>query len=121
MPTGLKNSPINSEPVSHIGPRAAICDTYQVVFTVANQPIQALPVIVPLGCSVAIRGVTLQGVNQGVVAVSNNPAGLYSSAARIITPDTEISFPVDRLSQIWAMGANVGDGLVITVSGAALA
>ena len=85
----------------------------------AYSPAHFPAVIVPLGCSVTLRGGNGTQPNTANVFVHEYPDGLTQPGRIIISPDTEISYPVDNLSQIWAAGA-VGDGLIATVRGAAL-
>jgi hypothetical protein len=117
MPTGLKDSPLG--PVAALvssQPRRAVNNTINTVIAQTGVP-QVLPaVIVPAGLSVALRGSTAAGVNAGVVRVALYPDVLLSGGGRVITPDTEISFPVDHLGQIWIIGT-AADGLVVTISG----
>lgn len=117
MPTGLKNSPDFGKPAgTNVGPRAAICDSYQIVFANTNQPINFPSVIVPLGCSVSLRGVNGGTPNLGVAFAARYPVALQSTRHATITPDTEVSYPADNLNEIWAMGT-AADGLVATIRG----
>ena len=120
MPTGLKNTPAaNLGRATNVGPRGAICDSYQIVFAATNQPVNFSSVIVPLGCSVSLRGVNGSNPNLGVAFAGPYPAALSSGRRANITPDTEITYPVDNLNQIWCMGAQ-NDGLIATIRGSAL-
>lgn len=116
MPTGLFNSPNSETPATpQIGPRRAINQAYQIVFLADDTPIRFPFVIVPLGCSVAVRGDNGSGANANPAFVGDNPQELNQT----ITPDTEINYPSDNLGQIWAMG-KAGDGLIAYVRGNAL-
>ena len=120
MPTGLKNSPDDASGLSslHLAqsqPRKAINQSIQVVFVATNVP-QRLPgMIVPAGASVSLRGHngTSAGNSKAVYAAqyaeSLGAAGTYT-----ITPDTEITYPVDNLAHIWVMGT-LGDGIIVSV------
>lgn len=76
-------------------------------------------VIVPLGCSVVLRGGNGTAPNTGNVFIAEYPDQLTQPGRITISPDTEISYPVDNLGSIWCAGA-VGDGLIATVRGAAI-
>jgi hypothetical protein len=116
MPTGLKNSPPLGQGLVSSQPRKAINFTIPLIFQATGVPITFPGLIVPEGLSVSLRGATALGVNASIVRVAENREGLQSGGGRIITPDTEISFPVDHLGQVWAVGT-LNDGLIATISG----
>jgi hypothetical protein len=125
MPTGLTNSPgLDDTTQKLLGlaqslPRAAINISVQRVFANAS-PIRLPALIVPPGGSVTIRGNngTTQG-NTKSVFVALRSEDLQGAQGYTITPDTEISYPVDNLSQIYASGT-AGDGIIVSVRGAAI-
>ena len=117
MPTGLKNSPSIGPGLAQSQPRKAINFTIPLISPGTNVPIMFPGLIVPEGLSVSLRGSTAAGVNVGIARVGMNREELQSGGGRIITPDTEILFPVDHMAQIWAVFANATDGLIATISG----
>jgi hypothetical protein len=73
--------------------------------------------IVPEGLSVSLRGHNgLATGNAASVYVGQHQEYANPAYGRVITPDTEIQFPVDHTGQIWVYGT-AGDGVVCTVSG----
>lgn len=121
MPTGLNNTPQLGRPSSgsNVGPRKAICDSYQIVFAATASPVNFPPVIVPSGCSVALRGVNGSTPNLGVAFAGRYPTAVIGGRRFAITPDTEQSYPANNLAEIWAAGT-IGDGLVATIRGQAI-
>jgi hypothetical protein len=119
MPTGLKNSPAMGPLVSQ-QPRRAINHTLLLTLGADNVPQNFPGLVVAPGLGVALRGATKAGVNVGVVRVSLYPDELLAGGGRVITPDTEISFPVDHMAQIWAIG-KAADGLIGSISGVPIA
>lgn len=122
MPTGLNNSKdeANLGTAVNVGPRKAIFAVIQITFAASNQPLRFPQYLVPLGCSVSLRGDSGVGVNAAVVFAAANPGALQPGGRRAsITPDTEITYPVDDIGQIWAMGT-AGDGLLATIRGGAV-
>lgn len=121
MPTGLKNSPDGSGPslpsLVSSQPRKAINYTIRLVLVADNTPQRFPGVIIPEGLSTSLRGHN-GGATGNVQPVYVGPHPEYANAAsgRIITPDTEISYPVDHGGQIWVSG-KTGDGVILSVSG----
>lgn len=123
MPTGLKNSPISgiigagAKPGWPSQPRGAINQSVRMIFTATGTPQVSQPVFVPPNCNVYVRGHngTATG-NSAPCRVALSPEGLMlsSPAGDVITPDTEINYPVDNLVQIWGVGT-AGDGLIISI------
>ncbi|HMG85589.1 MAG TPA: hypothetical protein VK574_07590 [Terracidiphilus sp.] len=122
-PTGLTNSKednLGTAAGNMVGPRGAIFAVIQITFAASNQPIQFPQYLVPLGCSVSLRGDSGVGANAAIVFAAANPSALQPGGRRAsITPDTEITYPVDNVGQIWAMGT-AGDGLLATIRGGAI-
>lgn len=74
------------------------------------------PVVVPLGCTVAIRGGNGVRPNAYTAYAANYAEQLAGNQRVQITPDTEISFPCDNLQEIICAGVP-GDGLTVTIRG----
>jgi hypothetical protein len=120
MPTGLKNSPAILAPgMIRQGPRASINIASQVIFAATNVPQVFPPHFVPPGLVPLLRGVNGQTGNAQSAYVSDCAEGLFGQGFRIITSDTEISYPADNLGRIWVMGTK-GDGVLATINGAAI-
>jgi hypothetical protein len=129
MPTGLNNSPqgltdsggiigAGAKPGSGaLIPRSAINQSVRMIFAVTGVAQVSQPVHVPANCNVYIRAHngTASG-NTAPARVALNPEGLAlgSSSGDVVTPDTEINYPVDNLAQIWGVGT-AGDGLIISI------
>lgn len=98
-------------------PRRAVNFQYRMIFAATGVPQQFPALVVPMGLSVTLRASnsTLAG-NAGMVRVAATQDGLDGGAGRAISPDTVISFPVDHMAQIWAVGT-AGDGIIADVSG----
>lgn len=118
-PTGLSNSPTLS-PIPGLtakpgfGPQVVNLAHY-VIFAVTGTPQQCQPIFVPPNSIVAIRAHNgTDAGNQHVVRVSSRPETLTGTGGYPITPDSEVSWPVDKVNQIWAVG-NAGDGICVTV------
>jgi hypothetical protein len=127
MPTGLQNSPgltgsggvigAGSTPSTGLVPRKAINYSVRMLFAVNDVPQVSQPVYVPPGTTVYIRahnGTTTGNSAPCRVALSVGELSLGSTSGDVITPDTEISYPVDNLCQIWAAGT-AGDGIIIAI------
>ena len=121
MPTGLKNSQ-DSVPGAPGGlvssqPRKAINYTIRLLLTADNVPMRFPGIVIPEGLSVSLRGHNGGATgNAQPVFVGPHPEFANASSGRIITPDTEISYPVDHGAQIWVSG-KTGDGVILSVSG----
>ena len=122
MPTGLKNSPDGSGGSSlpslvSSQPRKAINHTLRLVLAVSGLPQRFPGLIVPEGLSVSLRGHngTATG-NAAPVYIGAHQEYANPAYGRIVTPDTEINYPVDHTGQIWVYGT-AGDGVVATISG----
>jgi hypothetical protein len=119
MPTGLKNGIDAGGPGAGLvssQPRKAINYTIRMLLAATGVPQRFPGIIIPEGLSVSLRGHNGGTGNAAAVCVGNHPEYANASSGRIITPDTEISFPVDHGAQIWATGT-AGDGLIMSVSG----
>ena len=77
------------------------------------------PVIVPLGCSVSIRGGNGTRPNAYNAYAANHAEQLTGNAKVQISPDTEIDFPCDNLNEIVCAGVP-GDGLTLYIRGSAI-
>jgi hypothetical protein len=116
MPTGLTNTPFTRDQIPAVRPgRPAINATYKAIFSVTGQPINMPAVSVPPNASVYIRG--HNGTNSGNAQpcrAALSPEGLLLTKGDVITPDTEITFPVNNLGQIWAVGT-AADRIVVSI------
>jgi hypothetical protein len=124
MPTGLTNSPdpglLNPTAIPTKAtarpPAEAINITLTVILRETGVPQVCPPYVVPLGASVNVRGQNgTSGGNTAAVFVDNNPATLANGKGRMITPDTEIFYPVDTTAQIWVVGT-AADGIQVTIT-----
>jgi hypothetical protein len=77
------------------------------------------PVIVPLGCSVSLRGGNGTAPNAYNVYAAAHAEQLTQNSRVQISPDTEINYPCDNLTQIVAAGVP-GDGLTAYIRGSAI-
>ena len=119
MPTGLSNSPSLfggiPQKVSRAVPQPAINLTFTVIFRTTGIPQPCPPYQVPLQASVNVRGQNgLSAGNADPVFVGVSPEDVLSGG-RMVTPDTEIFYPVDNTSAIWARGT-AGDGIQVTIT-----
>jgi hypothetical protein len=127
MPTGLSNSPglTSSSAAGLIGkdakigvpvqPRAAINQTYRMIFAATGVAQVSQNIFVPPNCNVYIRAHNGQAAgNTAPCTVAITREALGTNQGDVITPDTEISYPVDNLHQIWAQGT-LGDGIIISI------
>lgn len=128
MPTGLTNSPgltgsggiigAGAQPGKPTQPRAAINQSVRMLFATTGVAQVSQPIFVPPNCNVYIRAHNGTAAGNGApccVALSREDAqGGPSGRGDVITPDTEISYPVDNVRQIWAAGT-AGDGIIISV------
>ena len=97
-------------------PRKAVNFSYRLVLAATGVPQQFPGLIVPVGLSVTLRGHNGANGNANLVRVAVTQDGLEGGGGRAVTPDTVISFPVDHMGQVWAVGT-AGDGLIADVSG----
>jgi hypothetical protein len=88
---------------------------------VALVPLRGPGVVVPKGATVRVRAHNgQQAGNTFPVYVGlsresvNNYTGSNGTTADILTPNTEVIYPVDNLAQIWINGGT-GDGIVISI------
>jgi hypothetical protein len=123
MPTGLTNTPgiIGAgSPGPNARPsRAAINNSVKAVFPTTGLAVNLPAIAVPANCSVYIRA--HNGSNAGNTdpcRVAINPEGLLGTKGDVITPDTEITYPVNNLAQIWAIGLP-GDGIIVSIRASA--
>jgi hypothetical protein len=124
MPTGLTNSPdpglLNPTSIptkkGAQPPAEAINITLTITLRVDDIPQVCPPYVVPLGASVNVRGQngTADG-NAASIFIANHPSALQNGNGRMITPDTEIFYPVDSTAQIWISG-KAGDGAQVTIT-----
>ena len=119
-PTGLRNSPTigtsGGKPPFLVH---AINRSLYVIIATANVPVPAQAMNVPPGAAVGIRAHNgTEAGNQKIVRIAGSPEELSNGGGDPLTPDTEISWPCDHLGQIWIAGANVGDGVRISIQGA---
>jgi hypothetical protein len=77
------------------------------------------PVIVPLGCSVSIRGGNGVQPNAYNAYAAPYVEQLIGNGRVQISPDTEISYPCDNLNEIVCAGVP-GDGLTAYIRGSAI-
>jgi hypothetical protein len=120
MPTGLTNSPTlqTSIPQKSAAPisQAAVNITFTVVLRTTGIPQPCPPYWVPLQASVNVRGQNGKAAgNSAPVFVGVSPNDVSNGGGRMITPDTEIFYPVDSTSQIWVNGT-AGDGIQVTIT-----
>jgi hypothetical protein len=85
----------------------------------AYSPMRFPSVIVPIGCSVVLRGVNGSTINAADVFIGEYAEQLTQPGRIILSPDTEISYQVDNLGSIYVAGQGV-DGIIATVRGAAI-
>lgn len=119
MVTGLKNGNDTAAlSLVQLQPRKAINHTLQLVFAAAGVA-QKLPGLqVEEGLSVNVRGHNgTSAGNKGNIRIALYPEALTNGGGRVITPDTEIPFPVDHTAQIWGIADNAGDGMIASISG----
>jgi hypothetical protein len=110
MPTGLKDSPDNVQGKFKGLPQPAINTTFGLTFDASG--ILNLPgMLVPPQATVRIRS---RAGNTHTVTTALYRDGLFSANADVITPDTEIIYPVSNLAQIWAKGTP-GESLNVSV------
>jgi hypothetical protein len=118
MPTGLTDSPALIGETNSMFvrlPQAAINTSIQVIFAATGVP-QPLPGIrVPVQATVRIRA--HNGTNAGNAAPCR--AALYREALTgtggdVMTPDTEIIYPLDNTAQVWVVGT-AGDGVLCSI------
>jgi hypothetical protein len=127
MPTGLKNSPgltgsggvigAGAMPRTGLVPRKAINYSVRMIFAVTGVPQVSQAIYVPPGTSVSIRahnGLPTGNTAPCRVAQSREELLLSATSGDVITPDTSISFPVDNLGQVWAVGT-AGDGIILSI------
>jgi hypothetical protein len=96
-------------------PRAAINTSQRVIFAATGVAQMCQVVFVAPDCNVFIRAHngTSSG-NAAICYVGHSQEELNSSGGDVITPDTEISYPVDHTGQIWAVG-KLGDGITVSI------
>lgn len=123
MPTGINNASgamanIDSAVTRQSVNRAAINRSTKILFAADNVPTPVPHMFVPGYTSVYIRAHngTPTG-NSEPVLVATYPEGLTAGRGDVITPDTEITFPVDNTGQIWAQG-KAGDGVIVSIRAA---
>ena len=119
MPTGLKNSPDlggpGGMPEWAMQPRQAVNRQFTAIIATTGLAQPLPPVHVPPGANVSVRGHNGATGNTAVVRASVSRADLLqTNGGNPITPDTEISFPVDNVGQIWIVGT-AGDGVVVAI------
>jgi hypothetical protein len=124
MTVSNKNLGISQSQLSQTQPRNAINFTTQLVFAATDVPQRFPALIVPHGLSVALRGVVGGTVNTNAAYIATTRDELTEAASGryTISPESQntvVSFPVDNLGQIWAMGTK-GDGLIASVMGASI-
>lgn len=115
MPTGLKDSPNDSGRPFKGLPQPAINVSFLMVFTADYVPQTVQGYAVPAQATVRVRA------HNGQDAGNTKPCrtALYREALTgpqgdILTPDTEIVYPVSNTAQIWGAG-KTGDGLIISI------
>jgi len=89
---------------------------FTIVFAATGVPQACQPLAIAPGWAVSVRG------NNGTLSGNANPVYVAKTRARLllsvmpqpITPDTEISFPVDNTGQIWGVGTE-GDGIIVSI------
>ena len=117
QPTGLTNSAstaVSTYPQGTPTARKAVNKKYLYVFP-ASGLVNGPSIAIAPGWSVSIRAHNgVDAGNQHVCKVATSYEELGGSQTETITPDTEITFPVDNLHQIWASGT-AGDGIIISV------
>jgi hypothetical protein len=111
MPTGLNNSPDTPDRVKSRGlPQPAVNVSFGLTFDASG--ILNLPGLqVPPQATVRIRA---RAGNAAKVLTALSRDGLYPASADVISPDTEIIYPVSNLAQIWASGS-AGDSINVSV------
>jgi hypothetical protein len=127
MPKGLNNSPgltgsggiigLGSTPNTGLVPRKAINYSMRMIFTASGVPQPSQALRVPANTTVYIRahnGTPTGNAAPCRVALSAAELSQGSTSGDVITPDTEISYPVDNLCQIWAAGT-LGDGIILSI------
>jgi len=121
MPTGLKNSPppfpsnIPTQRRSAV-PQPAINITATVVIDADGVPKNSPPYAIALQASVNVRGSNGKPAgNSAPVFVGLTLDEVLNGRGRMITPDTEIFFPVDNAVTIWVNGT-AGDGIQVTIT-----
>jgi len=110
-----------STPGSIFSPRAAINRSTRMIFTATGVPHVFPAIVVPPNCAVYIRGHngTATG-NAAPCRVATSPQVLTgtSNGGDVITPNTEINYPVDNAGQVWGIGT-AGDGLIFSIRASA--
>jgi len=118
-PTGLTNSPslnpgYGAAAKSGWGPVTYNVNA-QLIFLSTGVPQMAQPLMVPPNSTVSIRahnGTTAGNANPCRVALTREEL-LSGIGAQVLTPDTEISWPMDWTA-VWAVGT-AGDGIYVSV------
>lgn len=90
--------------------------SFKIVFAATGVPQAFPPLKIAPGWAVSVRGNngTTDGNANAIYVARNRSALLLPSQTQTITPDTEISFPVDNVGQIWAVGTE-GDGAIVSI------
>jgi hypothetical protein len=113
MPTGLNNSPESTTGQGNSKfklPQPAINVSFGLTFDASG--ILNLPgYLVPPQATVRVRA---RAGNEKVINTALSRDGLFAANADVITPDTEIIYPVANLAQIWAKG-QAGDSLNVSI------
>lgn len=117
-PTGTRNDPTLQPGLgAALTPRFktySVNQDHPFILASANVAQRAQPIFVPPDTLVAIRAHNGSSAgNNGNIKIARQPELL--STATVLTPDTQISWPVDQLDQVWFIGANAGDGIIISL------
>jgi hypothetical protein len=109
--------------LAQMQPRNAVNYSVQLIFQATGVP-QRFPALqVPAGLGVTLQGSNGTGANAQVSFVALYPEQLTSAGRYTINPSisasSDVSFPVDNLCQIWAVGTE-GDGILASVRGSSI-
>jgi SH3-like domain-containing protein len=97
-------------------PAPSVNYSFKIVFATTGVP-QVFPSLrIAPGWAVSVRGNngTTGGNANAIYVARKRSALLLPTQTETVTPDTEISFPVDNVGQIWAVGT-AGDGAIVSV------
>lgn len=120
MPTGQNDSPAEQNqqnvPYGQGAKAGAVNISIRTIIETTGVPLRSTGVFVPQGATVRVRAHngTTTGNSAPVRLGSYREMLLEESVGDVLTPDTEIIFPVDNLAQIWVTGT-AGDGIIVSI------
>jgi hypothetical protein len=92
---------------------------FQMIFAVANRPVNCPAFQVPAGASVVLRPINGSALNAQSCYAAQYPEALGGIGSTVIPTgqSVSVSYPVDNTCEIWAQGA-AGDGLQVQITAA---